>query len=91
MFLKISQTSQENTWVEDFFNKKRLSACKIFKKRLQHKCFHVKFGKLLRTLVSKNICKWRSSVKKLFLKLCNIHRTKVASDKVFCEKGVLGG
>ena len=23
-------------------------------------------------------------------KLCNIHRTKVTSDKVFCEKGVFG-
>ena len=35
----------------------RPSACKFFKKRLQHKCFPVKFAKLLRTPFFKNICK----------------------------------
>ena len=32
-------------------------ACNFIKKRLQHRCFPVKFAKLLRTLILKNICK----------------------------------
>ena len=35
----------------------RPPACKFFIKRLQHKCFPVKFAKLLRTPTLKNICK----------------------------------
>ena len=33
-----------------------LRACKFTKKRLQHKCFPVKFVKFLRTLILKNMC-----------------------------------
>ena len=35
----------------------RSPACKFFEKRLQHKCFPVKFVKLLKTSILKNICK----------------------------------
>ena len=41
MFLKISQISQENTFT---------------KKRLQHRCFPVKFETFLRTPILKKIC-----------------------------------
>ena len=52
MFLKNSLVSQKNTcW------SLVLSACKFFKKKLKHKCFPVKFEKLLRTAILKNICK----------------------------------
>ena len=37
----------------------RPSAYKYFKKKLQRKCFPVKFAKLLRTAIWKNICKRR--------------------------------
>ena len=58
MFLKVSQTSQENTCVGEFFKQScRPSVCKLFRKRLQNKCFPMKFGKLLRTPILKNICK----------------------------------
>ena len=40
--------------LEFFLKSCRPSACKYFKKRLQHKCFPVK---LLRTPILKNICK----------------------------------
>ena len=51
VFWKISLVLQENTcW------SLVLLACKFFKKRLQHKCFPVKFEKLLRTAILKNIC-----------------------------------
>ena len=55
VFLKISRISQENTRVGVFFKQScSPSARKFFKKRLKHKCFPVKFAKLLRI---KNICK----------------------------------
>ena len=83
VFLKSLQTSQEKTCVRVFFLIKLQAISTFFKKRLQRKCFPKKFAKLLRTPIL-NICK-RLLVevfyKKLFLKLCNIHRTKVASDK----------
>ena len=54
--LKISQYSQENTCVGVFFNKvSDLQACNFIKKRLQHRCFPVKFAKFLRTAILKNI------------------------------------
>ena len=67
MFTKISQISQENTGVGDFFNKvasllvslsnkvKDFLACNVIKKRLQHRCFPVKFEKCLRTPTFKNL------------------------------------
>ena len=48
---RISQISQqENTCVGVFYsNVAGLKACNFAKKRLQHRCFPVKFSKLLRT------------------------------------------
>ena len=46
-----------NTCVEVFFNKVAgLQACDFVKKRLQHRCFPVKFTKFLRTPFLKYIC-----------------------------------
>ena len=43
---------------ECLFNKDAgLRACNFIKKRLQQKCFPVKFKKFLRTPILKNICK----------------------------------
>ena len=44
--------------LESLFNKvaELSKACIFIKKRLQHRHFHVKFAKLLRTLILKNIC-----------------------------------
>ena len=43
--------------LESLFNKVAgLRACNFIKKRLQHRCFPVKFANLLRTLILKNIC-----------------------------------
>ena len=56
--LNISQISQENTWSECFLIKlQTFKLCNFIKKRLQHKCFPVKFAKSIRTLILKNICK----------------------------------
>ena len=49
VFIKISQISQQNTC--------GLHVCNFIKNRLQHRCFPVKFAKLLRTRILKNICK----------------------------------
>ena len=38
--------------------KKLFLACNFIKKRLQHRCFPVKFAKFLRALILQNICKW---------------------------------
>ena len=44
------ETSQESTWVGvSFWKTCRLKACNFIKKRLQQKCFSVKFAKFLRT------------------------------------------
>ena len=43
--------------LESLFNKlAELKACNFIKKRLQHRCFPVKFAKFLRTPILKNIC-----------------------------------
>ena len=42
---------------ESLFNKSAsLQVCNFVKKRLRHKCFHLKFVKFLRTPILKNIC-----------------------------------
>ena len=52
MFLKISQISQQSP-----FNKVVvLRTCSFIRKRLQNRCFPVKFAKFLRTTNLKNIC-----------------------------------
>ena len=56
MFLKVLQTSQENTCVGDFFKQScRPSVCKLFRKRHQNKCFPMKFGKLKNTYFEKHL------------------------------------
>ena len=62
--------------VESLFNKGACLACKFIKKRLQHRCFPVSFGKFLRTLISQNpsgrlllICKEKSNLNKKNLNL----------------------
>ena len=50
MFLNVSQISQENTYVGVSFNKVAdLKAWNFIEKRLQHRCFPVKFAKFSRT------------------------------------------
>ena len=54
MFLKTSAISQENTCV-GVSKVRGPQNCNFIKKRLQHRYFHVKFLKLLRTTILKNI------------------------------------
>ena len=50
VLLKFSKISKENTCVGVFLNKVTgLQTCNFIKKRLQHKCFRVKFPKFLIT------------------------------------------
>ena len=43
--------------LESLFNKVTgVKACNFIKKRLQHRCFPVKFAKFLRTPILKNFC-----------------------------------
>ena len=42
----------------EVFCKKCPQACNFIIKRLQHRCFPVKYTKLLRRPILKNICKW---------------------------------
>ena len=50
VFLKISQISRESNCVGVSFNKvAELRVCNFIKKRLQHRCFPVKFAKFLGT------------------------------------------
>ena len=59
VFLKILQISQENTSVGILFNKVAgLKSCNFIEKRLQHRCFPVKFAKILRPSILENICEW---------------------------------
>ena len=67
-----SQTSQENTFFQE----------KSFKKRLQHKSFSAKFGKLLRTPILTNICK-RLLPK---MSLWNWEKLKFIHKKLFWKK-----
>ena len=57
VFLKISQISQENVFVGVSFNKiEGLKTWNFIKKRLQGRCFPLKFARFLRTLILKKIC-----------------------------------
>ena len=57
VFLKISQISQENVFVGVSFNKiEGLKTWNFIKKRLQDRCFPLKFARFLRTLILKKIC-----------------------------------
>ena len=50
VFLKISKISKENSCVEIFLNKVTgLQSCNFIKKKLQHRCFCMKFPKFLIT------------------------------------------
>ena len=63
VFLKVSQISQENTFAAVPFNKVTgLKAWNFIKKKLQHRCFPVKFAKCLRTYFLQNTsggCFWK--------------------------------
>ena len=68
------------------------STCKFFKNRLQHKCFPVKFARLLRTPILKRSASnnfWRCSIKKLFLKTLQYPQDKSSQWHVLREKGFL--
>ena len=62
MFLKISQTSQENTCVGvSFLKSYRPEGYNFIKQRLQHRCFPVNFAKFLKNLFCRataNRCFW---------------------------------
>ena len=60
LFLKISQYSQEKTYIGvSLFNKVAgFQACTFIKKRLYHRCFLVNITKFLRMPTWKNICEW---------------------------------
>ena len=79
VFLKISQTSQDNTLFQEKTFKINLQA---FSLRLQHKCFSLKFGKILRTPILMNICE------RLLLKMCswNWEILRFIHKKVFEKK-----
>ena len=51
--LKVTHNSQINTRL---IKLQTGGACNFFKKRLQHRCFPVKFAKILRTPILNNIC-----------------------------------
>ena len=81
--------------LEFIFNKVEGLQPAIILKRDQQKCFPVKFAKLLRTTILKNI--WKRLLlevfyEKLFLEtftgqnIHSIHRTKVTSDKCSVKK-----
>ena len=61
VLLKISQVSQESSVLEFLFNKVAgLQACNFIKKKLQHRCFPVRFVKFLRRpILRKHL--WRTA------------------------------
>ena len=86
VFLKVSQTSQENTCVGDFFKQSCTpSVCNLFRKRLQNKYVPMKFAKLLRTPILKNIYKGlllEVVYKNIVLKnLCSVKKVVLVVDR----------
>ena len=58
VLLKFRKSLRKTPVLESLLNKAAgLQACNFIKKRLQHRYFPVKFAKLLRTPILKNICK----------------------------------
>ena len=56
-FLKFWKFHWKTSVLESLFNKAAgLKACSLIKKRLQHKCFPLKFAKFLKIPILKNIC-----------------------------------
>ena len=56
-FAQFRKFHWKTTVIESLFNKVAdLQACNFTKKRLQHRCFPVKFVKFFRTTILKNIC-----------------------------------
>ena len=53
LFLKISQYSQENTFL---IKMQAFRPSALLKKKLEHRCFFANIEKLLRTPILKNIC-----------------------------------
>ena len=71
VFLKISQISQESICVGFLFLSKVAAhkACNFIKKRLQHRCFPLKFAKLLRTPFLTEHLRWLLLILKKFRKV----------------------
>ena len=57
LFLKFRNIHREKLVLESLFNNVAgLQACNFIKKRLQHNCFFVNIGKILRTPIFNKIC-----------------------------------
>ena len=55
--LKFRKFYRKTPVLESIFNNiSGLQSCNFIKKRLQHRCFPIKFAKFLRTPILKNIC-----------------------------------
>ena len=72
---------------ESIFNKvAALKACNFIKKRLQHRCFPVKFAKFLRTPTLKNICErlfpTAVNLKYIWKKYTNVEYFKILIEEV---------
>ena len=64
------------------FTGKHMKACNFIKKRLQHRCFSVKFAKSLSTPILKNICERLFRIKNLrILRIKNI-KGNVGSSRI---------
>ena len=76
MFLKISHIPLENTSVGVSFNKVAgLKGCNSIEKRLQHRCFTVKFAKFFRTSFSQNCSSGCACpLTRVFKGICNKNR-----------------
>ena len=73
--------------LESIFNKVAgLKACNFIKKRLQHRCFPVKFAKFLRTPTLKNICErlfpTAVNLKYIWKKYTNVEYFKMLIEEV---------
>ena len=56
-YKKFRKFHRKTSMLESLFNKVPcLQVCNFIKKRLQHRCFPVKFAKFLRTPILKSIC-----------------------------------
>ena len=88
VFLKISQFHRKTPLLENLFNKfVGLQIYNFIKKRLQHRCFPLKFARFLRTPILKIGCinDTFCSTKTLFLRFCHGILRKFLSLHVLSE------
>ena len=87
IFLKISQISKAYELESPFNKVAGLQACIFIKKKLQHRCFPVKFAKVLRTPILKIICE------RLLLRLVlgHFYLTTLSGDSTFQPSGEING